>query len=133
MLIKGINYPWDTEANIRAQYTISAADFKLLDTNNNGKLDYNDDPYLPFWPGEDYVDWVGLSLYWYPSPSLSSEGNLAPPENYYTGALFGTSDFCNRFGRGRVSNESLNFYNSYAKKFNKPMMAAYLTFFLQRI
>ena len=35
----------------------------LLDTNRNGVLDNGDDPYLPYYPGDQYVDWVGISLY----------------------------------------------------------------------
>ncbi|KAJ3116296.1 hypothetical protein HDU96_009952 [Phlyctochytrium bullatum] len=34
-----------------------------LDTNGNGRLDGDDDPYLPYYPGDDYVDWVGISVY----------------------------------------------------------------------
>lgn len=37
----------------------------LLDTNNNGVLDPQDNPYSPYFPGRDYVDWVGVSLYFY--------------------------------------------------------------------
>ncbi|MEE9964913.1 MAG: glycoside hydrolase family 26 protein [Propionicimonas sp.] len=38
-------------------------DFRLLDTNHDGKLTMADDPYLPYYPGDDAVDWVGMSLY----------------------------------------------------------------------
>lgn len=30
-----------------------------------GVIDNADDPYLPYYPGDQYVDWVGLSLYNY--------------------------------------------------------------------
>ncbi|KAI9324594.1 glycoside hydrolase superfamily [Zopfochytrium polystomum] len=43
----------------------SGPEFDALDTNNDGKVDKNDDPYTPFFPGADYVDWFGLSLYYY--------------------------------------------------------------------
>ncbi|RKO91033.1 hypothetical protein BDK51DRAFT_9156, partial [Blyttiomyces helicus] len=36
-------------------------DFILFDTNNDGVLDQNDDPYAPYYAGDEYVDWVGLS------------------------------------------------------------------------
>ncbi|KAJ3032011.1 hypothetical protein HDV00_008013, partial [Rhizophlyctis rosea] len=36
---------------------------QILDTNNNGRLDNGDDPYTPYYPGDQYVDWVGISLY----------------------------------------------------------------------
>jgi hypothetical protein len=39
-----------------------AADIALLDTNRNGVLDADDDSLSPYWPGDDYVDWVGVSL-----------------------------------------------------------------------
>jgi beta-mannanase len=31
-------------------------DFALLDSNNNGQIDALDDPYTPYWPGDEYVD-----------------------------------------------------------------------------
>jgi hypothetical protein len=42
-----------------------SADIDLMDTNGNGGLDAGDDPYTPFYPGDDYVDWVGYSVYHY--------------------------------------------------------------------
>ncbi|KAI9205030.1 glycoside hydrolase superfamily [Polychytrium aggregatum] len=40
-------------------------DFTDMDTNNDGQLTDDDDPYTPFYPGDQYVDWVGISLYHY--------------------------------------------------------------------
>jgi hypothetical protein len=40
-----------------------SADFKKLDTNGDGVLTMADDPYAPYYPGDDVVDWVGMSLY----------------------------------------------------------------------
>jgi hypothetical protein len=40
-----------------------AEDCKLLDTNNDGKIDMSDDPFMPYWPGEEAVDWVGMSVF----------------------------------------------------------------------
>ncbi len=34
-----------------------------LDTDGDGALTGRDDPYAPYYPGDDAVDWVGLSLY----------------------------------------------------------------------
>lgn len=34
-----------------------------LDTDGDGDVDDADDPYGPYFPGEDAVDWVGLTLY----------------------------------------------------------------------
>ena len=41
------------------------SDFILMDTNKNGQIDIGDDPYDPYYPGHEYVDWVGLSVYDY--------------------------------------------------------------------
>ena len=33
-----------------------------LDTNGDGVVGYDDDPYSPYYPESDLVDWVGLSM-----------------------------------------------------------------------
>ena len=37
--------------------------FEILDTNDDGVLTMEDDMYAPYYPGDDVVDWVGMSLY----------------------------------------------------------------------
>ena len=32
-------------------------DFRLLDTNQNGKIDNSDESYTAYYPGDEYVDW----------------------------------------------------------------------------
>lgn len=56
----GGGYPF-----VDGQYQAKAdsAEFSILDTNNDGVLDMKDDPYLPYYPGDDAVDWVGMSIY----------------------------------------------------------------------
>jgi hypothetical protein len=39
------------------------ADFAILDTDKDGILTMADDTYAPYYPGDDAVDWVGISLY----------------------------------------------------------------------
>ena len=42
---------------------VNMTDFdRTLDTNGDGKFDHSDDPYSPYYPGDDYVDWVGQSV-----------------------------------------------------------------------
>ncbi|KAI9011683.1 glycoside hydrolase superfamily [Hyaloraphidium curvatum] len=36
-----------------------------LDTNHNGYLDRGDDPWSPYYPGDEVVDWIGISAYHY--------------------------------------------------------------------
>eukprot|EP00930_Biecheleria_cincta_P026508 TRINITY_DN18676_c0_g1_i1.p1 TRINITY_DN18676_c0_g1~~TRINITY_DN18676_c0_g1_i1.p1 ORF type:complete len:468 (-),score=44.67 TRINITY_DN18676_c0_g1_i1:191-1594(-) len=38
-------------------------EYFTLDTNKDGRVDMNDDPYGPFYPGDEHVEWVGLTLY----------------------------------------------------------------------
>jgi hypothetical protein len=53
----GTNYPYSGEF-LPAK---STADFRILDTNNDGELDNNDDPYFMFLPKNiTLIDWVGL-------------------------------------------------------------------------
>jgi hypothetical protein len=40
-----------------------SADAAALDTDGDGGVGATDDPYAPYWPGDDAVDWVGMSLY----------------------------------------------------------------------
>jgi hypothetical protein len=42
---------------------VGSRDGRLLDTNRDGRLDERDDGYRPYYPGDDAVDWVGMSLY----------------------------------------------------------------------
>ncbi|ORY48553.1 glycoside hydrolase [Rhizoclosmatium globosum] len=94
---------------------LGAYELSALDTNKNGILDYNDDPFSPYWPGEDYVDWVGISLYWKGDPSTQYplHDNSVCPGNYWEQMVQG----------GPLgSNEAFPFYDMFAKKYNKPLV-----------
>ena len=92
-----------------------SADFAALDTNSDGVLGMADDPYLPFYPGDDAVDWVGMSLYhWgnnYPwgSNDIPEAGKLA-------GMLTGTYS-------GSVGDERgvPDFYDVFGTKHHRPV------------
>lgn len=59
----GAGYPFG-----RSYGAVDAAGQRLarvLDTDGDGTIDDGDDPYSPYFPGDRYVDWVGLSLYHY--------------------------------------------------------------------
>ncbi|VXB68562.1 glycoside hydrolase family 26 protein [Nocardioides sp. AX2bis] len=51
-------YPFDG-----GEWSARGADRRLLDTDDDGRLTERDDGYAPYWPGDDAVDWVGMSLY----------------------------------------------------------------------
>ncbi|KNC97234.1 uncharacterized protein SPPG_07621 [Spizellomyces punctatus DAOM BR117] len=87
--------------------TVSAAETQALDTNKNGRLDTLDDPYTPYYPGNEYVDWVGLSTYWFGAdyPYLTND---VPPSGSILKLIHGT-------GPG-----AMDFYQLFAERNQKP-------------
>lgn len=57
---EGGGYPFEGGPN---DVQPGSPDFQSLDTNHDGKLTMDDDTYAPCWPGDDSVDWVGLTVY----------------------------------------------------------------------
>jgi len=92
-----------------------SAAFAALDTNHDGRLTSADDAYAPYWPGDDAVDWVGMSLYdW--GNSYPWGANAIPPPGRFAGLLTGTS--------GVSSGTHVDFYATYAQGHRKPMAIA---------
>jgi hypothetical protein len=56
------------------------AGFASLDTNGDGTLTMLDDAYAPYYPGDDAVDWVGMSLYHWGATYPWGENELPEPE-----------------------------------------------------
>jgi hypothetical protein len=92
-----------------------SAAFVALDTNHDGRLTAADDAYAPYWPGDDAVDWVGMSLYHWGN-SYPWGANAVPPPGRFAGLLTGTS--------GVSSGSQVDFYATYAKGHHKPMAIA---------
>ena len=57
---QGGGYPFTGGRYVAAK---GSADAEALDTNHDGAVDSADDPYAPYYPGDDAVDWIGVSLY----------------------------------------------------------------------
>ncbi|KAJ3373025.1 hypothetical protein HDU91_001178 [Kappamyces sp. JEL0680] len=67
---------------------------KTADTNGDGVLTGADDPYSPYYPGDDWVDWVGMSIYSYgPDSGVAVNAPAFPGklENYMNGYLNGNT------------------------------------------
>jgi hypothetical protein len=67
--------------------------FALLDTDGDGVLTIADDPYAPYYPGDDVVDWVGMSLYHWGAQHPWGANVLPEPEKFalqLTGEYVGT-------------------------------------------
>ncbi|KAI9203316.1 uncharacterized protein BJ171DRAFT_569028 [Polychytrium aggregatum] len=78
----GVGYPWSTPgaASPTPKSPVdNLVDFSLLDTNRDGTINALDDPYSPFFPGREYVDWVGVSLYYY---NYDTSENTIPASTY---------------------------------------------------
>ncbi|KAI8802872.1 glycoside hydrolase superfamily [Cladochytrium replicatum] len=111
----GQGYPYGTDPN-QPVPAATTAEFRALDTNNDGRFDENDDPYGPYWPGSEFVDWVGMSLYNY--------GYSATTRNY--GAISTTYIQSQLSGpwtesEATTANRTIeDFYNRYVNGFQKP-------------
>ncbi|KAI8609848.1 glycoside hydrolase superfamily, partial [Chytriomyces sp. MP71] len=107
---------------------ITLANMKVLDTNQNGKLDYLDDPYMPYYPGDDLVDWVGMSVYHYGKQWPWVDNTIPDPKEFENvlqgdptnGNLTGYYPFYDYFSgpKGCVSNIT----NEVVSAGNKPLI-----------
>jgi hypothetical protein len=86
------------------------AGLKTLDTDGNGTWDRDDDAYSPYYPGDDVVDWVGLSAYHDETGSGEARNTVPGPDEFST-LLGGT-------GAGATD----GFYAAYAAGREKPLM-----------
>lgn len=86
----------------------------LLDTDDDGRVDDADDPYGPYWPGAQAVDWVGLSLYRFGAAQPFGTNTLPDPDEY---ALRLSEDWEYATPQNRRS-----FYERFAADQRKPML-----------
>ncbi|MEX5294442.1 OpgC domain-containing protein [Kocuria sp. CPCC 205268] len=84
-----------------------------LDTNGDGVLGRGDDPYGPYYPGDDVVDWVGLVAP-YDEAGSGPARNAVPGPGAFR-ALFGAGD-----GAGPAGED--DFYTAYAVGHDRPLM-----------
>jgi hypothetical protein len=97
----GAGYPFAMARG--AVEAIGAGNGMELDTNANGSVDVGDDPYGPYYPGDDAADWVGLSIYHY--GSLHADGSFAtgrvPEAGQFLAQLAGTFGYADQNMTGR--------------------------------
>jgi hypothetical protein len=85
-------------------------DSQAMDTNRDGQVSNADDPYAPFYPGDDVVDWVGIRfLYW---------GNTYP----YGANLLPDADRFSIVLHGRSADSHIDFPAVYADQRGKPLL-----------
>ncbi|WP_309126111.1 glycosyl hydrolase [Kocuria sp.] len=90
-------------------------DFAILDTDHDGELTMADDSYAPYYPGDEYVDWVGMSLYHWGDAHPWGE-NEVPEEGKFLAQLTGTYD-----GAGGDDTAVPDFYAEYGRDRGKPV------------
>jgi hypothetical protein len=91
------------------------ADAEDLDTDGDGTVTGEDDPYRPYWPGRKHVDWVGMSVYHWGAVYPWGE-NEVPEQGKYRDLLRGTYD-------GAAGDESAvpDFYAEYGAGMRLPV------------
>ncbi len=90
-------------------------EFAALDTNGDSALTMDDDSYAPYYPGDDAVDWVGMSLYHWGNTYPWGENELPEPRKF--------ADQLTGNYRGANGDDSLlpDFYGVYGTQRGKPV------------
>ncbi|KAL7747144.1 hypothetical protein RI367_007504 [Sorochytrium milnesiophthora] len=96
----GVGYPFSAPIRLTAN---STDDARAMDTNGDGWIDHKDDPYTPYWPGEEYVDWIGVDIYHF--------GDMDNACN----AVAGKKQFATL-----MTGSPFRLYDMFAKRYNKP-------------
>ncbi|WP_417629149.1 OpgC domain-containing protein [Ornithinimicrobium kibberense] len=86
----GEGYPFPTDAPTPADGAGDAGTDPALDTNQDGVLDDRDDAYSPYYPGDEWVDMVGLTMLYDPQ---TEQGVATPvPEPDTARSLLGRAE-----------------------------------------
>jgi hypothetical protein len=89
---------------------LDSSDAQAMDTNADGLVDTADDPYAPYYPGDDVVDWAGIRfMYW---------GNTYP----YGANLLPDADRFSTVLHGRTAESHVDFPAVYADQRGKPFL-----------
>lgn len=108
----GGGYPF---AGRRSGTPEAGPDIELLDTDGDGTVTRDDDPYAPYWPGADAVDWVGMSLHHWGS-SYGWGENEVPEPGKLVAQLTGEY-----VGLGGDDRRLPDFYAVYGEQHGKPV------------
>ncbi|MFJ5957482.1 OpgC domain-containing protein [Paenarthrobacter sp. NPDC092416] len=82
-----------------------------VDTSGNGIWDQDDSAFSPYYPGDEAVDWVGLSVY-HDSTGAGTASNTVPTTGEFNDALHAS-------GAGTSSED---FYANYGEARSKPIL-----------
>jgi len=107
----GRDYPFDRHRNAPAP---GSDGFALLDTNGDGAWDGADNAYAPYYPGDDVVEWVGLSAY-HDDTAGQAAVNTVPAAGELTRML--------------TASGNEDFYATYAEQRDKPFLLQTAAFY----
>ncbi|KAB1646516.1 MULTISPECIES: glycoside hydrolase family 26 protein [unclassified Pseudoclavibacter] len=93
-----------------------SVDHHLLDTDGDGTITMHDDPYAPYYPGDDVVDWAGVSLYHWGNQRPWGDNDPLIERTKFTDMLTGTY-------QGTAGDDSAlpDFYAVYGEQHGKPI------------
>ncbi len=109
---EGGGYPFTGGAHAAGPGSAEAA---LLDTDGDGAVTGRDDPYAPYYPGDEAVDWVGMSLYHWGLEYPWGENELPRPGSF--AALLRGEDL----GAHDEASDVPDFYAQYVEGHDKPL------------
>ncbi len=105
----GAGYPFAGGAHAATPGSAAAL---ALDTNDDGVLSAIDDPYAPYWPGNDAVDWVGMSAYHFGN-TYPWGANVVPRNGAFAALVTGS--------RSDGASTTPDFHATWAVGHGKPM------------
>ncbi|MEO5318651.1 OpgC domain-containing protein [Arthrobacter sp. CC3] len=114
------DYPFTRNRSAPAPGT---AGFAALDTNSDGAWNGSDAPYAPYYPGDDVVDWAGLTAL-HDDTGGGAAVNTLPKDGELAALLNGTAQGAASAADGGMASDDgdANFYESYAVKRDKPLL-----------
>ena len=107
----GKDYPYDRHRNAPGP---GSEGFALLDTNGDGVWNSSDAAYAPYYPGDDAVDWVGLTAF-HDDTAGGAPVNTVPRQNEFQEMLTTTG--------------AENFYATYSAGKDKPFLLQTAAFY----
>ncbi|WP_104174384.1 OpgC domain-containing protein [Arthrobacter sp. Y81] len=115
------DYPFTRNRNAPAS---GSPGFAALDTNADGAWNGLDAPYAPYYPGDDVVDWAGLTTH-HDDTGGKAAVNTLPEDGELASLLTGTARGAASVGDGGGASDGggdANFYESYAVQRDKPLL-----------
>ncbi|WP_326942853.1 OpgC domain-containing protein [Arthrobacter sp. SPG23] len=102
--------------------------FAALDTNSDGAWNGADAPYAPYYPGDDAVDWAGLTAL-HDDTGGGAAVNTLPKDGELASLLTGTARGAASVEAGQSDGGESNFYESYAVRRDKPLLLQTAAYF----